>query len=130
MNLKLLLVAVLLLATSALYSQTLKITAVDASSDAVYNEVANKYLGKNIVLSVYDNSIGIKVGNMTPENLRKSKDGYYVLVVRDSNTEIETHTLTVNSTLSVITSVALEFIIEEKGGRNRRVSATLTAKRF
>ena len=124
------LISFLLLLSTIAYSQTLKVTAVDGSTNDVYNQIAKKALGKNMIITVFDNAIKMKIGAMPEEILKKSEDNLYVYVARDQDTESETHTLKVNTTLSVITSAVFTLIIQEKAGQRRSGTATITVKRF
>ena len=124
------LVALLLLLTTVTYSQTLKVTAVDGSTNDVYNQIAKKALGKTMIITVFDNSIKMKIGAMPEEILKKSEENLYVYVARDQDTESETHTLKVNTTFSLITSAVFTLVIQEKAGQRRSGTATITAKRF
>lgn len=124
------LVALLLLLSTVTYSQTLKVTAVDGSTNDVYNQIAKKALGKNMIITVFDNAIKMKIGAMPEEILKKTGDNLYVYVARDQETEYETHTLKVNTTFSVITFAIFTLVIQEKGGQRRSGTATITAKRF
>ena len=72
----------------------------------------------------------MKIGAMPEEILKKTENNTYVYVARDQQTESETHTLKVNTTFSVITSVIFTLVIQEKEGQRRSGTATITAKRF
>lgn len=124
------LISLLLLLSTVAYSQTLKVTAVDGSTNDIYNQIAKRALGKTMNITVFDNSIKMKIGALPEEILKKSEDNFYVYVARDQPTEVETHTLKVNTTFSVITSAVFTLVIQEKDGQRRSGTATITAKRF
>lgn len=122
------LLAIITLTT--VHAQNLKVSAVDASDTKIYNEVAPKYLGKVMQLTIYDNSVTVKVAKVDPINLRLTSDNDYSMVESDSEHESHTFYLTINKTLCVITSATLKYVIREKGGQYRTADFTLTAKRF
>ena len=112
------------------HAQTLKVTAVDASTTQLYNNTATNALGKNMAITVYDNSVSVKVANEKPVILKLVSDNNYSTVVRDVDTEIEIHSITLNRTVSVLTSAEYTVNINEKGGKYRRAWIKITAKRF
>jgi hypothetical protein len=115
--------------SSVAFSQTLKITGVDSENEKLYEKTAKRYLGKIMTLEVYDNAIRLKV-NQNDEVLKQVSPNFYKKILKDSDTQTETITLEVNTTLSVITSATLRLIIEEKSGQKRMAISKITAKRF
>ncbi len=112
------------------FSQTLKVTGVDANLDRLYQSLAKKSLGKTMVLKVYDNSVIVKIGNLQEEILKQVSPGSYSKIIKDTETETETHSLTINTTLSVVTSAEFTITIQENIRQRRMARGTITAKRF
>ena len=110
-------------------SQSLSITAVDGSNDELYEMAAKKGLGKSMVLKVYDNSVILTIGNLSPINLKVISENTYIKTV-DKTNEVENYTLRVTKTLSFITSAVLKLEISEKGGQYRRAWYSMSGKRY
>jgi hypothetical protein len=117
--------------TTFSFAQTLKVTAVEASDDKNYNQASKNSLGKAMILNVYDNSISVKVANNAAAMiLKQTSPDHYKRIEKDDSNESEVYTLTINKTLSVITSAELTITIKEKGGQYRQMWVTITGKRF
>lgn len=121
----------LILCSIQAFSQTkLTVTAVDASETSIYNSAAPKHLGKPFLITVYDNSVSIKVGNQSSQVLKKTSENIYVQEADRSSNETQTLTLKIVRTFSVITEAQLNIQIKEKYGRQRSAWIDITAKRF
>jgi hypothetical protein len=130
--LKSLLITCLLAFTTltASYAQTLKVTKVDASVTKLYDSAAKIFLGKPMVLAIYDNSATVKLADGDPIIVKLTNDNEYSAIESESDKERHTFYLTINKTLGVITSSTLKYLISEKGGQHRTAYWLLTAKRF
>lgn len=111
-------------------AQTLKVTAVNATEDRLYNFAAEHFLGKSMTLTIYDNSVSVKLPGRDAIILRETSDGTYRYLYKDMDTEAQTFVLTVNKTVGVVTSAELELNVDEKGGQHRHAGWSLMAKRF
>jgi hypothetical protein len=117
-------------ALTSIHAQTLKVSAVDGSDNKIYKEVAKKYLGKEMILTIYDNSITMVLAGKAPVNLKKISGNDYSILESDNEYESCTFYLTIIRTVGVITSASLKYEIKEKGGSYRTASFSLIAKRF
>ncbi|WAC41073.1 hypothetical protein [Pedobacter sp. SL55] len=119
-----------LLWVSILNAQTtLKITAINSPDDALYNQWAEKYLGKQMNITFYDNSVNFSVGSLT-SNLRLVSSNLYSADLSKSTGEKVTGTLSISSTLSVVTSATFKITIQELKGKQRRTYVQMIGKRF
>lgn len=119
-----------LLWVSILNAQTtLKITAINSPDDALYNQWAEKYLGKQMNITFYDNSVNFSVGSLT-SNLRLVSSNLYSADLSKSTGEKVTGTLSISSTLSVVTSATFKITIQELNGKQRRTYVQMIGKRF
>ena len=119
-----------LLWVSILNTQTaLKITAINSPDDALYNQWAEKYLGKQMNITFYDNSVNFSVGSLT-SNLRLVSSNLYSADLSKSTGEKVTGTLSISSTLSVVTSATFKITIQELKGKQRRTYVQMIGKRF
>lgn len=112
------------------FAQTLNIKSIEVSDTKNYNEAADKVLGKDVTLVVYDNSLSLKLPNEAPIILRQTSDTAYERVMRDSETEIETISVRINRTLNLTTSIEIITRIDEKVGKHRTAWWKFIAKRF
>lgn len=112
-------ICVVILTFSFTHAQTLKVTAVDASEEKIYNEVAPKALGKSMVLAIYDNSATVKVQGEDIIVLKQTSTNNYSKLEKDDEKESHTWYLAIDKTVGVITSATLKYLIKEKGGKYR-----------
>jgi len=124
------LILLLLPVSIVVFAQTLKITSLEVSDPKNYNYSADKSLGKDVIIIVYDNSLSLKFPSEAAVILRQTSDNEYTRVISDNNTEIETCTVIVNKTLSLITSAEITDRIDEKVGQHRTAWWKYIAKRF
>lgn len=115
---------------SNLVAQTLKITAIDASTPKLYKSTAEQCLGKDMVLSVYDNSAKARVSDLETVILKQTSENHYSTIRRETDNETETYYLEVNKTLNIVTSAKIKVVISEKSGQKRVAWPYITAKRF
>lgn len=121
---------ILLLCAYKLSAQTtLKITAVSSPDDALYNQWAEKYLGKQMNITFYDNSVNFSVGTLT-SNLKLVSSNLYSADLSRSDNEKVTGTLSLATTFSVITSATFKVSIHELKGKQRRTYVQMVGKRF
>ncbi|HWD90324.1 MAG TPA: hypothetical protein VG367_19485 [Mucilaginibacter sp.] len=109
-------------------AQTLKVSSVDASDDKVFHNEAGQYLGHNLILDVYDNSVTVKIDKHT-EVLKLIADDAYK-ATEENDTETYIYTLTIHKTVGVTTSADFEMRIQENKGQRRVAWLKLIAKRF
>ncbi|MBB6130149.1 hypothetical protein [Mucilaginibacter lappiensis] len=124
-------ILLLTLSTLSLHAQKLKITALDASIQRLYDERAPYTLGKMMTIQVFDNSASIAIDTDKPMFLRKSSDNTYTNVSNnESKTETYTYTLKLYTSFSVLTSAQFSWNVQENKGQYRSAYWKLTAKRF
>ena len=128
---KIALIILLSFSTALLHAQKLKITALDASTQQLYDSHAPYTLGKVMTIKVFDNSASVTVEKDTPLYLKKKPDGTYVSSSNNADgKETYTYTLKLNTTVSVLTSAELTWKVQENKGAYRTAYWKLTAKRF
>ena len=132
MNRKSLLVMLVLICSTVFaFSQTLKITDVDADDQRLYDSATKRYLGKKMIIEEFDKSVRITVGNEKPLIMKRDERNHAEYSARYKETEHEiTHVrLTVDKTLGVTTAAIFTLTISEKQGY-QHASYVVTAKRF
>jgi hypothetical protein len=124
-------ILLLSLSTLSLHAQKLKITALDASIQRLYDERAPYTLGKIMTIEVFDNSASMTIGTDKPMFLKKSSDNTYTNISKnESGTETYTYTLKLYTSLAVLTSAEFTWNVQENKGAYRTAYWKLTAKRF
>ncbi|UKJ07788.1 hypothetical protein [Solitalea lacus] len=122
-------ILIILFSAISVYAQTLKVTSVNASDDKLYNRIAPRELGKELTLTIYDNSVLVKTTNGTLV-LKMVSENKYSKTESSSEKETVSFELIVNKTMSVITSANFTKYIRENGGLNRSAWYELKATRF
>ncbi|MBD1364439.1 hypothetical protein IDJ77_11525 [Mucilaginibacter sp. ZT4R22] len=113
------------------FSQTLKITGLEASVQKLYDNHAPRTLGKSMVIAIYDNSASVKVGVEQLVYLQKVSDSVYSNTTYNTDqTESYTYSLTVTKTAFVMTSATFTWRVRQIKSPYQTANYTITGKRF
>jgi len=109
-------------------AQTLKITSIETTDPAKYQEMAKRHLGRTITLKFYDNAVSFNEEGREPLYMRKVQENEYQYYV-NSTSEEDNIVIDLHYTVGVLTSLTITATTKNKNGGYTN-TVTGVAKRF